>query len=711
MRHGGINHAWAWCGLLAGLGLNLSCSGDTKPRGELILSMQTDMQIPKDVDRIRLEVESFGTVVLEQEYEVDPARPESVKIPATIGLLPGREPERPITISLSARQRGKVRTLREVVTTVPTDRIALLRMPIQWLCDGMAIETAPRQVDTTCPEGRTCIAGSCEPSEIDSETLPDYEPEAVFGGGDGTGSGSCFDTVACFASGTSASVDGECSITLPMGGEFEPSVAIVTPPGSDGICGSSVCLVPLDAGSEAGWTLRDDGRAQLPLAVCDRLGTGQALGVAVTTACPQKTDELPTCGPWSSVEAAATFDASAPANITIPDAGGSGDCAVPPNSSQAALCVDLRPEAVDPVVGDATLDGNGTLVVELFADPAGATPITSQSLPPTGEISINEAGVVRFDALQPGPVYVFAAFWDNPDETSIGALSRGGGWLGGIDLSGGLTGPLQEVMLVAGSGQSVVLPMQAVRRLTVSASPLAGATFADDGNGELEWRAYATEMPALDAAPHGRGGRACVDLETGLRNSAEGFVVGSGPHRLVVTLDDFGVGAGTEPLGALAGSLMSGSPGAGTWTIPVSDGLNFPQGSYARSFSMRLGHTVAAGAPAPAPYRCSSGTCEDGQLNGGETDVDCGAGCTPCTDTLQCAGPADCASRVCTAGACAVPTCTDGVQNGTETDSDCGGGCPAVCADGMGCQMDTDCSSARCVLSVCQAGGADAGAP
>jgi hypothetical protein len=79
-------------------------------------------------------------------------------------------------------------------------------------------------------------------------------------------------------------------------------------------------LVPLDADPDTGWTTVGNN-IQLPTAVCDRLKSGDAKAVAVTTACPSKTASLPPCGDWSSVTAEqATIDAGAPLPVA---AGGS----------------------------------------------------------------------------------------------------------------------------------------------------------------------------------------------------------------------------------------------------------------------------------------------------------------------------------------------------------------------------------------------------
>ena len=48
-------------------------------------------------------------------------------------------------------------------------------------------------------------------------------------------------------------------------------------------------------------------------------------------------------------------------------------------------------------------------------------------------------------------------------------------------------------------------------------------------------------------------------------------------------------------------------------------------------------------------------TCEDGQRNGAESDVDCGGvGCEACADGSACVEDRDCASELCVRGACAV---------------------------------------------------------
>jgi hypothetical protein len=91
--------------------------------------------------------------------------------------------------------------------------------------------------------------------------------------------------------------------------------------------------------------------------------------------------------------------------------------------------------------------------------------------------------------------------------------------------------------------------------------------------------------------------------------------------------------------------------------------------------------------------------CGDGDVNGAETDVDCGGHtCTPCESGQSCDTADDCRTGLCDVdrGVCLPATCADGMKNVNETDVDCGGPHCSKCANGDQCQVDTDCSSTLC---------------
>jgi hypothetical protein len=300
--------------LLLGLSLILamSCSDDPKPKGQLMLVLKTDMEVPKDVTAVRLVVIS-GVPRHDIMYELGPGE-ERVKLPGTIAIVAGDGPSLPVRIRVIA-YRGpagarKPFVLREAVTTVPTDRVAMLPLPLSWLCWGKLEEVPPVDLEldfdavTDCDvEGQTCKAGRCVSASIESSTLPDYVPELVFGGAAGPGAGGvCHDTLACFDGGFQVAVNiGNCTIPAPIAGAEESyNVGLVLPPGDRGVCNSSGCLVPLDRAPEEGFELGTN-EVTLPGAVCDRILDGSVRGVVVTLACPTKTPAIPTCGPWSAV--------------------------------------------------------------------------------------------------------------------------------------------------------------------------------------------------------------------------------------------------------------------------------------------------------------------------------------------------------------------------------------------------------------------------
>jgi hypothetical protein len=314
---------------LYGLGLATSCA--TRVRGQLMLAVQTDMSLPKDIDWIRITVtypEDGATIVaLNNDYSRF-GEADANKLPGTVTFRAPSDPSAPVRIQVSGSRGGpeaSPRVLRDVVTSVPEDRVATLPVNLEFLCNGTTnvvydsegnIKRDPTTgnvvLESTCGEGLTCVAGRCVTPEVPSENLPDYKEEEIFGGGSGEGDGVCFDTATCFEDGapvelttTGAGDTATCegSVTGEIaGGDF--NIALRTQGG--GICGSSDCFVALDAAdSEGGWKkISADGKIQLPLAVCEKVQSGQLLGVVAApvggATCQQKRPSIPTCGPWSS---------------------------------------------------------------------------------------------------------------------------------------------------------------------------------------------------------------------------------------------------------------------------------------------------------------------------------------------------------------------------------------------------------------------------
>ncbi len=93
------------------------------------------------------------------------------------------------------------------------------------------------------------------------------------------------------------------------------------------------------------------------------------------------------------------------------------------------------------------------------------------------------------------------------------------------------------------------------------------------------------------------------------------------------------------------------------------------------------------------------GSCDDGALGAGESDVDCSGACPKCADGRSCAGDADCVSQVCSVNnLCVRNACFNGRRDGDESDIDCGFSCGTSCGAGGGCGRDRDCNPGFCNL-------------
>jgi len=356
------------------LALLAACSSKEEPTGQLMLSMQTDLSLPKDVNAVRIEVSTFGKVNFAQDYEVGP---NGAKIPATLGVVAGANKAAPVRIRIIAKLNGEARLLREAITTVPGARIAMLRMPLQYLSLGQVVSTGSGSVNngsvtpssirtanlgtldtsdagatggiegaegwaSTCGEGKTADNGACIDIEVDSDTLPDYVPADVFGGGDETGNGTCFDTYECLAQGVDVNIDLFSCAFPSVPGLTNVGLRVPGGPGKPGICSddpNADCYIPLDAETPAGWfTRKEDNMIVLPRRVCQKFQeTKDILSIVYGTTCAPKTPSVPTCGPWSGVSGAKSTpdggtknqrDASGP--IGGEDGGSGADGSVDP---------------------------------------------------------------------------------------------------------------------------------------------------------------------------------------------------------------------------------------------------------------------------------------------------------------------------------------------------------------------------------------------
>ncbi len=287
------------------LGSALGCAAEDTDKAGLIVSIQTDFSVPKDIDQVRLEVSAKGDVRFGSTLRIGEGE---LLLPATLVVLPAESGPGNVTVRvISYQANGEARTLRRVDTQVPDSREALLRMPVEWLCDGQVEAVTAGSETSSCPTGQSCVAGRCASDKVDASTLPDYADSDVYGGGTADGSGRCFDTTACFAKRNAVgdALDLE-SCTAPAselrGAQLGTlNLAVALGPGGDGICeegDAGECFIPLDQDDVTGWRLEGD-TVHFPPALCEKLELPSAPELVQSDSCDTKTARTPTCGPWS----------------------------------------------------------------------------------------------------------------------------------------------------------------------------------------------------------------------------------------------------------------------------------------------------------------------------------------------------------------------------------------------------------------------------
>lgn len=243
--------------------------------------------------------------------------------------------------------------------------------------------------------------------------------------------------------------------------------------------------------------------------------------------------------------------------------GSGGDCDVPTDQAVSALCLSFEPEQMR-FEQDPELDGRGQLLVQVYDTPTpdrdGRLPLDVRVFPdqpdpdsgaPLNEASITELPTIRFEGL-PSTVYVRAQFYDNP--LTFGGLPLWGFWAGGADLSEPFapnpdTGELEAnlsltpIELPAGEGTAASMDLLPMRRLDVDVSLASGVTPLDDGDGPILMIAYGG--PTSESTPSGIGAD-CVDVAAGSATVSM-TVLGTGPHYLWASLNDFNVGGDPAP--------------------------------------------------------------------------------------------------------------------------------------------------------------------
>ena len=297
-----------------------ACSRTEAAPGVLMLAIQTDMSAGRDKT-----IQAVGLYVRDLDRNrtlfqlTEPVAPDgTVKFPATLAIIGRNNPGAAVRIRVVGFRSGEAHVMRDAVTTIPTDRTALMALPLRWVNYERAQGALPQGGNTSpsvhtladddpahdpfgvlsykgCAGESTFIDGQCVPWTVDSSKLPDFVESEVFGGGTADGGGTCFDTEKCFSNATVLALD-NCVAAKPAGAF---TLAVKQALAKEGACVGDGCFIPLDPESDEGW--RTEGsNIRLAPGTCQRLVDGRN-ALVVSTTCGSKAALAPLCGEASTV--------------------------------------------------------------------------------------------------------------------------------------------------------------------------------------------------------------------------------------------------------------------------------------------------------------------------------------------------------------------------------------------------------------------------
>jgi formylglycine-generating enzyme required for sulfatase activity len=135
---------------------------------QIVLSISTDFEVPRELDSMTIVVTPEPTPALDRSYPP----PGSGDKPATLALTAGPDKSQSVKIKVTGLKSDKAIVEREIIISFREGHQLLLRIALRRSC---AIALRP------CP-GETCVDGECGGIGVPSQTLPEYSQEEAFRG-------------------------------------------------------------------------------------------------------------------------------------------------------------------------------------------------------------------------------------------------------------------------------------------------------------------------------------------------------------------------------------------------------------------------------------------------------------------------------------------------------------------------------------------------
>ncbi len=157
--------------LFVALALALAGAGcEEKKATQIIVAVATNLSVPKEMDNFDLKVERQAKVKASQNYVLDPGKPDSYELPATLAITAGEDFTTPVTITITGKKGNKEVISRVARLSFVEGRVLLLKIDLLRSCVGK----------TCSGKGQTCVAGACGSPAVDATKLPDYTKGGAF---------------------------------------------------------------------------------------------------------------------------------------------------------------------------------------------------------------------------------------------------------------------------------------------------------------------------------------------------------------------------------------------------------------------------------------------------------------------------------------------------------------------------------------------------
>jgi hypothetical protein len=148
-------------GALALAALTVGCA---EPRTEILLVVGSDLDVPAQIDTLRIRATGDTDGGLDKTYALTEPRNA---LPLTLGLVSGGGKARPLRVELTASHGNTPVVTRAASTSFVEGQVRVLHLDLLASCRGV-----------TCDWGQTCVVGACGSDEVPASTLPAYGADA-----------------------------------------------------------------------------------------------------------------------------------------------------------------------------------------------------------------------------------------------------------------------------------------------------------------------------------------------------------------------------------------------------------------------------------------------------------------------------------------------------------------------------------------------------